>query len=341
VWSLRRRRNRHDAPPLASTTPARPLTARGFINPGLTKLANLYRVDETALARVASFAAHHPDIHAALARAVRDHVRQLVPDHPGRLLFEDLPLDRLEIFSRHLYSGRLDDEFEAYIEDRMKAYDAIGTDMKWMLPWTVLAPDITQRLAIQDGYDGEALAELINSLNRIIILCVVEMTDVFIARRDRRLVSLETTTKAAQGIQDLTDGLVEMAGTGEGGLRSVLGDSTAAIDQVSNDAADITDVVDAVRSVAGQTKLLALNATIEAARAGSAGSSFSVVASEVKELARTVEELLGQIEGAVGKMHDHLETAAEAMSVAGGVAADVNDTADRLASIKETLVEQT
>ena len=80
------------------------------------------------------------------------------------------------------------------------------------------------------------------------------------------------------------------------------------VQDLSQAATRIGEVVGLISTIAGQTNLLALNATIEAARAGEAGRGFAVVAAEVKELAsqtaRATEEIgqqISQIQGVTGQ----------------------------------------
>ena len=58
----------------------------------------------------------------------------------------------------------------------------------------------------------------------------------------------------------------------------------------------IKELSDAILRISNQTNLLALNASIEAARAGEAGRGFSVVATEIGELASSTNDAANQIQ---------------------------------------------
>jgi len=73
------------------------------------------------------------------------------------------------------------------------------------------------------------------------------------------------------------------------------------IEQLTESAKKIGEVVGLINIIAGQINLLALNAFIESARAGESGKGFAVVASEVKTLAKqtgkATEEISAQVQG--------------------------------------------
>lgn len=100
--------------------------------------------------------------------------------------------------------------------------------------------------------------------------------------------------------------------------------------KLSDSTQSIGEIVGLIRDVAEQTNLLALNATIEAARAGDAGKGFSVVASEVKQLAdRTskatidISNQTDQIYTATREAITAISSISETITSVAGISADV------------------
>jgi methyl-accepting chemotaxis protein len=77
---------------------------------------------------------------------------------------------------------------------------------------------------------------------------------------------------------------------------------------------EIVEIISLINSISDQTKTLALNATIEAARAGEAGKGFSVVANEVKSLARATSDATVNIRSRIDKMKESTEVTVENIS---------------------------
>ena len=124
-------------------------------------------------------------------------------------------------------------------------------------------------------------------------------------------------------------------------LDSVTGEVSRAageVTELSHAADKITQIIEAIREIAGQTNLLALNAAIEAARAGEQGRGFAVVADEVRKLAeRTASSSLkvGEIVGEITSRVQDLQQAMQALvarversqQVAGETAKAINSMA--------------
>ena len=115
----------------------------------------------------------------------------------------------------------------------------------------------------------------------------------------------ENVQNVASAAEELTNSITEITRQ-VAQNREIINDAIAgakatndSVNNLSDAANGIGEVIDLIQSIAEQTNLLALNATIEAARAGDAGKGFAVVASEVKALAsqtaRATDEISTQI----------------------------------------------
>ena len=108
------------------------------------------------------------------------------------------------------------------------------------------------------------------------------------------------------------------------------------IETLVTEAAAIGSVVTMINQIASRTNLLALNATIEAARAGEAGRGFTVVASEVKELASQTIQATAQIRAKIEAIQQATNEAATAISSVSVVVNDVHGIARTITAAAES-----
>ncbi len=107
------------------------------------------------------------------------------------------------------------------------------------------------------------------------------------------------------------------------------------VNELGENARAISNIVDVIMEIAGQTKLLALNATIEAARAGEAGKGFSVVANEVKELANQTGDATEEIEKSISAIQASSADTVNEIGVINKVIGKVDTIVSSIASAVE------
>jgi methyl-accepting chemotaxis protein PixJ len=120
-------------------------------------------------------------------------------------------------------------------------------------------------------------------------------------------------------------------------IRETVAETSKKIKRLSESSQKISKVVSLIGNFTTQTQLLALNASIEATRAGEYGRGFSVVADEVRSLARQSADATREVEKLVQEIQTETGAVATAMDlgiqqVVGGTSL-VNDTRQQLNEI--------
>lgn len=93
--------------------------------------------------------------------------------------------------------------------------------------------------------------------------------------------AVRKNTENASVVNELSKDAKRIADEG----RRVVDEAVDAMKKIEESSSKVENIIDIIGEIAFQTNLLALNAAVEAARAGDAGKGFSVVASEVRNLA--------------------------------------------------------
>jgi methyl-accepting chemotaxis protein len=104
------------------------------------------------------------------------------------------------------------------------------------------------------------------------------------------------------------------------------------VHKLGQSAQEVGAVTEAIKDISEQTNLLALNATIEAARAGEAGRGFSVVANEIKELAKQTSDATLKIKTQIEDIQSATSDTVNEIAQVSNIIKDLNDIVTIIAS---------
>ncbi len=145
-----------------------------------------------------------------------------------------------------------------------------------------------------------------------------------------RLVA-SSSQQVSASIREVTQNTNEAVSVASSAVR-VAGEANTTIRQLGESSEQIDNVVRVISSIAEQTNILALNAEIEAARAGEAGKGFSVVANEVKDLAKETARATEDIARKVSAIRSDSRAAVQAISEITQIIDRISGTQTNIAS---------
>lgn len=155
---------------------------------------------------------------------------------------------------------------------------------------------LNRRLMAGLGQFGSSLTELKGSFS--------DLSELLGSRRSEALKTRDESGKVRDGMTTLVQRLDS--------ARERVASSTGQMEALAAETGGITSLVDVIDGVSDQTSLLALNASIEAARAGEHGRGFSVVATEVRNLALRAGEATREIDEAINRIRSQTSAVSSA-----------------------------
>lgn len=168
-------------------------------------------------------------------------------------------------------------------------------------------------------------------------------------RTESQAATLEETSAAISQIADNSkdaaesarnaNNTVETAKSKTNNSTKIVANAISAMSEIESSSGQISSIVQLIEDIAFQTNLLALNAGVEAARAGEAGRGFSVVASEVRDLARRSSEAAREIGTLIDASGRHVASGVSLVKETGGALAQIEESVETISNYVSVIAQ--
>lgn len=146
----------------------------------------------------------------------------------------------------------------------------------------------------------------------------------YIEETSASLEQISATTQQNAHRAGEADKIMREAGDRVNRATQAMSDLTQSMKAISSSSRQVSEVLKSIDEIAFHTNILALNAAVEAARAGEAGAGFSVVADEVRSLAKRAADAARRSGDIIEKTIKDVSAGVQLVSVAQGAFNEVS-----------------
>ena len=195
----------------------------------------------------------------------------------------------------------------------------------------------TQRLATDSGKQADQIRDSAIEITGMADAIEKISADAAVLAEEAKH-SVESAGKGARAVRDTVQGMEA--------IREQIQETSKRIKRLGESSQEIGNIVELINDIAEQTNILALNASLQAAMAGESGRAFSVVASEVQQLAersasatRDIETLVRTIQADTNEAAISMEQSTEGVVAGTRLAKDAGEYLEDIDRVAQHLAE--